>query len=260
MIGAVYKGTGVRGAGIAYVATGQAPACGPGWSRCRAVLASRLCIAERGGRGAWQQQDGKRSDLARWCPGRGSCGDRPAGAAAARPAHFGHGPLQFPLSLLHAGGQVPQGFPVPEEQRAAVLRGNPAAGADLCPDSACASCASPAASRCCVPNLADLVGDLSRIEGIDDVALTTNGVLLAQHAAALKAAGLARVTVSLDSLDEKIFVAMNGGRGSRDRVLEGIREAISAGLTPLEGQRRGHSRRQRRHRDGSRRALPRYRA
>jgi cyclic pyranopterin phosphate synthase len=84
------------------------------------------------------------------------------------------------------------------------------------------------------PGLADLVGDLSRVAGIDDVALTTNGVLLAQHAAALKAAGLARVTVSLDSLDESVFLAMNGGRGSRDRVLEGIREAISAGLTPLK--------------------------
>lgn len=84
------------------------------------------------------------------------------------------------------------------------------------------------------PNLPDLVGDLSRIEGIEDVALTTNGVLLAQNAAALKAAGLARVTVSLDALDEAVFVAMNGGRGSLARVLEGIREAISAGLTPLK--------------------------
>jgi cyclic pyranopterin phosphate synthase len=84
------------------------------------------------------------------------------------------------------------------------------------------------------PNLADLVGDLSRVEGIDDVALTTNGVLLAQHAAALKAAGLARVTVSLDSLDDAVFLAMNGGRGNKDRVLEGIREAIQTGLTPLK--------------------------
>ncbi len=83
-------------------------------------------------------------------------------------------------------------------------------------------------------NLPDLVGDLSRVPGIEDVALTTNGVLLAQHAAALKAAGLARVTVSLDSLDEAVFVAMNGGRGNRERVLEGIHEAISAGLTPLK--------------------------
>lgn len=84
------------------------------------------------------------------------------------------------------------------------------------------------------PNLSDLIGDLSRIEGIDDVALTTNGALLAQHAAALKAAGLSRVTVSLDSLDEKIFVAMNGGRGSLERVLEGIDEAIAAGLAPIK--------------------------
>jgi cyclic pyranopterin phosphate synthase len=84
------------------------------------------------------------------------------------------------------------------------------------------------------PNLSDLIGDLSRIEGIEDVALTTNGVLLAQHAAALKAAGLSRVTVSLDSLDEQVFQAMSGGRGSLARVLEGIREAISAGLTPLK--------------------------
>ncbi len=84
------------------------------------------------------------------------------------------------------------------------------------------------------PGLADLVGDLSRIEGIEDVALTTNGVLLAQHAAALKAAGLSRVTVSLDSLDPAVFLAMSGGRGNIERVLEGISEAISAGLTPVK--------------------------
>ena len=84
------------------------------------------------------------------------------------------------------------------------------------------------------PGLPDLIGDLSRVAGVEDVALTTNGVLLAQQAAALKAAGLARVTVSLDSLDERVFLAMNGGRGGRERVLEGIREAIQTGLTPLK--------------------------
>ena len=84
------------------------------------------------------------------------------------------------------------------------------------------------------PALPDLVGDLSRIPGIDDVALTTNGILLAQHAAALKAAGLARVTVSLDSLDEQVFRAMSGGRGTPARVLEGIREAAAAGLAPIK--------------------------
>jgi cyclic pyranopterin phosphate synthase len=82
--------------------------------------------------------------------------------------------------------------------------------------------------------LPDLIGDLGAIEGIDDVALTTNGILLPQHAAALKAAGLDRVTVSLDSLDEKIFLTMSGGRGSKDKVLRGISEAAEAGLTPIK--------------------------
>ncbi|MEE4186774.1 MAG: radical SAM protein, partial [Gammaproteobacteria bacterium] len=83
-------------------------------------------------------------------------------------------------------------------------------------------------------NLPDLIGDLCGIDGIDDVALTTNGILLAQHAAALKAAGLDRVTVSLDSLDPQVFKHMSGGRGSCERVLEGIREAEQAGLTPVK--------------------------
>ena len=63
-------------------------------------------------------------------------------------------------------------------------------------------------------NLQDLIGDLGRIDGIDDIALTTNGILLAQQAASLKAAGLDRVTVSLDSLDDQVFDLMTGGRGS----------------------------------------------
>jgi cyclic pyranopterin phosphate synthase len=84
------------------------------------------------------------------------------------------------------------------------------------------------------PNLTDLVGDLSRIEGIDDIALTTNGVLLGQHAAALKAAGLDRVTVSLDSLDEEVFALMSGGRGRVEQVLEGIEAARVAGLAPIK--------------------------
>ena len=83
-------------------------------------------------------------------------------------------------------------------------------------------------------NLPELIAELSVIEGIDDVALTTNGILLAQHAAALKAAGLDRVTVSLDSLDDEVFRRMSGGRGSVARVLEGIREAELAGLTPVK--------------------------
>jgi GTP 3',8-cyclase len=84
------------------------------------------------------------------------------------------------------------------------------------------------------PNVAELVGDLTALEGVQDVALTTNAVLLAQHAAELKANGLHRITVSLDTLDPEIFKTMSGGFGERDRVLDGIRAAMQAGLTPIK--------------------------
>jgi len=83
-------------------------------------------------------------------------------------------------------------------------------------------------------NLADLIGDLSRVDGIRDIALTTNGVLLAKYAAELKAAGLNRVTVSLDSIDPNEFKAMTGGRGSLDRVLAGIEEAQVARINNIK--------------------------
>ncbi len=83
-------------------------------------------------------------------------------------------------------------------------------------------------------NLADLVGDLSGIAGIDDIALTTNGVLLGQHAVDLYANGLKRVTVSLDSLDREIFKRMSGGFAALDQVLEGVEAAIAAGLEPVK--------------------------
>ena len=80
----------------------------------------------------------------------------------------------------------------------------------------------------------DLVGLLSRIQGIDDLTLTTNGYLLAQKARALREAGLGRVTVSLDSLDEEVFRSMNGRGYGPERVLEGVKEAEAAGLRPLK--------------------------
>src|SRR6202167_2067399 len=82
--------------------------------------------------------------------------------------------------------------------------------------------------------LADLIGDLTSLPGIEDVALTTNGVLLAQHAAELRAAGLQRVTVSLDSLAPALFKQMAGGFGSVKDVLDGIAAAQRAGLAPIK--------------------------
>ena len=75
---------------------------------------------------------------------------------------------------------------------------------------------------------------IAGIDGAVDVTLTTNGFLLAGKAQALKDAGLRRVTVSLDSLDDDVFKAMNGrGYGTR-RVLEGIRKAEEVGLLPIK--------------------------
>ncbi len=81
--------------------------------------------------------------------------------------------------------------------------------------------------------VAKLVAMLAGIEGVD-IALTTNGSLLAQQAQALANAGLRRVTVSLDSLDDAIFRAMNDADFPVARVLEGIDAASAAGLAPLK--------------------------
>ncbi|MGB5511559.1 MAG: GTP 3',8-cyclase MoaA [Woeseiaceae bacterium] len=83
-------------------------------------------------------------------------------------------------------------------------------------------------------NLPALIEGIVRLPGLDDLALTTNGMLLAPVAASLAAAGLHRVTVSLDSLDETVFARMSGGRGNLSRVLAGIDAAAEAGLTPLK--------------------------
>lgn len=72
------------------------------------------------------------------------------------------------------------------------------------------------------------------IEGVDEVALTTNGSLLARKARALRDAGLTRVTVSLDSLDEATFRAVSDVKLPVARVVEGITAAAAAGLTPVK--------------------------
>ncbi|HEX5722843.1 MAG TPA: GTP 3',8-cyclase MoaA [Acidimicrobiia bacterium] len=80
----------------------------------------------------------------------------------------------------------------------------------------------------------DLIGLLGRIEGVEDLTLTTNGSLLARKAPALKAAGLDRVTVSLDSMDDTVFMAMNDVGFPVQNVLDGIEAAASVGLTPVK--------------------------
>jgi len=82
--------------------------------------------------------------------------------------------------------------------------------------------------------LPELVRRLANLEGADDMALTTNGFLLEELAEPLAKAGLRRVTVSLDSLDDEVFRSMNGRGLPLARVLAGIEAAERAGLAPIK--------------------------
>ena len=79
-----------------------------------------------------------------------------------------------------------------------------------------------------------LVGMIAQIDGVDDLTMTTNAYLLADKARALKEAGLQRVTVSLDTLDDEIFRRMNGRDFGTRRVLEGLEAAQRVGLSPIK--------------------------
>jgi cyclic pyranopterin phosphate synthase len=83
-------------------------------------------------------------------------------------------------------------------------------------------------------NLERLVEKLAAVPGLHDLTLTTNGSLLAGKARALREAGLPRITVSLDSLDNEVFTAMNDADFPVERVLAGIEAAAAAGLGPIK--------------------------
>lgn len=83
------------------------------------------------------------------------------------------------------------------------------------------------------PNITALVKMLSGISGIRDLAMSTNGTLLAGHARALAGAGLGRVNVSLDAVRPERYAEITGG-GDVSRVLAGIESARAAGLTPVK--------------------------
>ncbi len=79
-----------------------------------------------------------------------------------------------------------------------------------------------------------LIRRLGAIDGVEDLTLTTNGYLLPRTVGELKGAGLYRITVSLDSLDEDVFERLNGRGYHVSQVLAGIRAAEAAGFTPLK--------------------------
>ena len=82
-------------------------------------------------------------------------------------------------------------------------------------------------------DLPDLISMLAQIPDLD-LTLTTNGSLLPKHAQALKDAGLNRVTVSLDSLDNAIFKSMNDVDFPVEKVIEGMEAAAAVGLAPIK--------------------------
>ena len=83
-------------------------------------------------------------------------------------------------------------------------------------------------------NIAELITALAKLPGVEDLAMTTNASLLAPVAQKLQSAGLHRITVSLDSLDEQVFAQMSGGRGDLQKVLDGIAAAERAGISPIK--------------------------
>ena len=79
-----------------------------------------------------------------------------------------------------------------------------------------------------------LVAMISSLDGVDDLTMTTNGYLLPRKARTLRESGLQRVTISLDSLDDDVFRAMNGRGFGTEKVLDGLKAAEDAGLVPIK--------------------------
>ncbi|PEK03524.1 GTP 3',8-cyclase MoaA [Bacillus wiedmannii] len=79
-------------------------------------------------------------------------------------------------------------------------------------------------------DLPKLIARLAKLEGLKDIGLTTNGIHLAKQAKALKDAGLKRVNISLDAIEDHVFKNINGRNVSTKPVLKGIEAAKAAGL------------------------------
>lgn len=84
------------------------------------------------------------------------------------------------------------------------------------------------------PDLPAIIGDLDGLDGVEDLALITNGVHLERDAATLRAAGLHRLTVSLDALDDATLSAINGRATPVAPILAGIAAAARVGFAPIK--------------------------
>ena len=79
-----------------------------------------------------------------------------------------------------------------------------------------------------------LVAMLSEIDGLEDLTMTTNGYMLPLKAQVLREAGLKRVTISMDTMDDEVFKQLNGRGFSTAKVLQGIAAAEKSGLQPIK--------------------------
>lgn len=84
------------------------------------------------------------------------------------------------------------------------------------------------------PDIGEITADLAQLEGVEDLAMSTNGFLLAAKAEALWRAGLRRLNISLDSLDPLVFQQLTGGRDRWRQVWQGIQVAHDLGFAPLK--------------------------
>lgn len=82
-------------------------------------------------------------------------------------------------------------------------------------------------------DLPQIVRGIAALPGLNDLSITTNAQMLAELAGDLKTAGLMRLNISMDSLDENLFAKLTGG-GSLQKVLDGIQAAIAAGFDPIK--------------------------
>ncbi|TCT16729.1 cyclic pyranopterin monophosphate synthase subunit MoaA [Natranaerovirga pectinivora] len=83
------------------------------------------------------------------------------------------------------------------------------------------------------PGIIEFVEKISKLEGIKDLAMTTNGILLKKYAKDLKETGLSRLNISLDTLNAQDYTSITGG-GQLEKVLDGIKEARAVGLGPIK--------------------------
>ena len=153
--------------------------------------------------------------------------------AAAGCPHLRDRPLQLPLPVLHAGGDIRERYrflPRDElltfEEIVRLVR--------LFVELGAVKVRLTGGEPLVRKSIKSLVEQLAEVEGIEDLTMTTNAYLLPSMAQTLKDAGLHRVTISLDSLDDDVFRKMNGRNFGVDTVLKGIEAAERVGLTPIK--------------------------